>query len=157
MPLRFNLQQLCPLPEDGSSETTAAISAAIAAEALEAFLSNLSLVRDKIDFGHNNIEMNRSLLRHLPNIFFAYIRKADDEEREELEKRLEDTEHVGNDIKNFWKQYERKKYNNWIYDFLIAAIERIGSCNSLLVTRVVIRAVQIFNTLQKLHIELKIV
>jgi hypothetical protein len=47
--------------------------------------------------------MNRSLLRHLPNIFFAYIRKADDEEREELEKRLEDTEHVGNDIKNFWK------------------------------------------------------
>ena len=48
----------------------------MAIQSLEAFLSNLKIIRNKIDLGHNEKSVNIMILNKLPNIFIAYIDQA---------------------------------------------------------------------------------
>jgi len=114
----------------------------LANQSLEAFLSNLKIIRNKIDFGHNEKSVNIQILQKLPNIFLAFIDqvgRAEFIENEDLE--MDEIYNLKYFKKNFLKDEK-----NWIYSYFRKAINLVG-CDSLIVNKVMIEATKILNTL----------
>ena len=65
----------------------------MAIQSLEAFLSNLKIIRNKIDLGHNEKSVNIMILNKLPNIFIAYIDQAGSLESEEKSDEIDNLKH----------------------------------------------------------------
>ena len=71
VPVRFKVNKE-KFPETYSDEVNPDLIKAYQSS-LEAFLSNLQIIRNKIDLGYNDRKQNNEILQYLPNIYFAYI------------------------------------------------------------------------------------
>ena len=78
----------------------------LAIQSLEAFLSNLKIIRNKIDLGHNKKSVNIMILNKLPNIFIAYIDQAGqaDTDIESLESEEIESDDIDN-LKHFKQKF----------------------------------------------------